>query len=320
MPLVVLEGVDGSGKTVLAKTLIEMNGGGYYIHATYRHKSKMSLYHMAILKRAIPHLSRGELVIIDRWWPSEYVYGTVYRGQTEPVSNLRILHRLALRYGVTYVLCHRESRESAMTNFAMLKQNRTEMYESDERIGQLHDLYQQLWAGYADQYSRWSRFNLDRAIADTNYFTYTTGMIMSYAAWYDRLRTRAEEALPHSSGSISGQYLMVGEKVNPTYHSMADPWVGFRGSSLNITDALRQLGKEEHWFLWTNAIGPCHHSEQLRNYLREASFVRKVVAMGDVARKFCEDAGRCDVAIPHPAYLTRFHGFDSLVSVLNKVL
>ncbi len=321
MPLIVLEGADGCGKSYLAKALMEKANRPHYVHATYKFKNAMTLYHTAIIKRAIPRINDGQTVILDRWWPSEMAYGKVYRNSHEPIENLRMIHRLGLRYGAVYVLCHRYSQDQQVQEFKRLAGIRSEMYEADDRIGKIHEFYQHLWdVSSRGQEARWLKYNLDTALQNVHYFTYSVNTIVKCAEHYGRTQGQNERTIPHSTGNFCGKYIMVGEKTNPTYHRLDFPWVGYRGSSLAVTTALRELEVPESDFFWTNAQGPGNHAEQLKAFIAFAPQSVKVVAMGDVARKFCEAAGRCDVAMNHPAYLTRFHGQKTLTTTLRKVL
>jgi thymidylate kinase len=75
--IIVLDGPDCCGKTTLANELIK-NHGARYVHATYRFGKTMFAYHTAVMRKAL-RLSQDHLVIVDRLWPSEIVYGTVFR-------------------------------------------------------------------------------------------------------------------------------------------------------------------------------------------------------------------------------------------------
>jgi thymidylate kinase len=321
MPLIVLEGADGCGKSYLALELMRQMPKSHYVHATYRFKKAMTLYHTAIIEQNIARLRAGGTVIIDRWWPSEMMYGKVYRNQHEPLENLRMIHRLGLRHGATYVLCHRGSRESQMEEFAKLKAKRVEMYEADARIGFLHDGYQNLWdVSSRGQEARWIKYNVDSAMVRRSYFEFMVKTILECARHYDNMRQQNDIVLKHSTGNFFAKYVMVGERTNPTYHRLDYPWIGFRGSSVSVTQSLKELAVPEHNFFWTNAQGPGNHETELTAFLKSTPRDTKVVAMGEIARKFCENAGRCDIAMNHPAYITRFHSQKSLTTTLGKVL
>jgi len=78
--LFIIEGPDCSGKTTLAKRIAMMRNA-MYIHATGSGKlfAAMLDYHLSIVKNASINLSNGHDVVLDRLWPSEYVYGQIQR-------------------------------------------------------------------------------------------------------------------------------------------------------------------------------------------------------------------------------------------------
>jgi len=102
-PIFILEGPDGGGKTTLAKTM-QAKLGAHYLHATYRFKGHMYAYHWAQLRKAI-RLAQTKPVIMDRWWPSEVVYGNTYRNGPEAGYDYKALHKAAKLYGCSYVFC-----------------------------------------------------------------------------------------------------------------------------------------------------------------------------------------------------------------------
>lgn len=112
-PVIVIDGPDCSGKTTLANSIIEHFGGKEkvaYIHATYRFRTKMDVYHRAIYERAMK-LAQKMPVIIDRWWSSEIVYAKAFRGRTSWPKNARIFDRLARRAGFMYIFALPEDAE-----------------------------------------------------------------------------------------------------------------------------------------------------------------------------------------------------------------
>ena len=88
MPIIILEGIDGGGKSTLAKTIKILSP----IPATIVHngpmKGTVEEEYILPLLRAKP----DELLIADRWHLSECVYGALYRDKSEvgPVTLLAI--------------------------------------------------------------------------------------------------------------------------------------------------------------------------------------------------------------------------------------
>jgi hypothetical protein len=127
-PIIVLDGPDGSGKTTLGKLIAERHRGKY-LHLTYRWKNNMAEYHLAALNYAAKHAVNCP-VVIDRWWPSEVVYASVFRDGSTLTFNGRYLDRLGQKYGVSYVMCIPDNRAAYLENFERLKAEREEMYDT----------------------------------------------------------------------------------------------------------------------------------------------------------------------------------------------
>jgi hypothetical protein len=102
-PVFVLEGADCTGKSTMAEVLVRKTGA-HYIHSTYRWKGRMGAYHWAQLRKAV-RLAETKPVVMDRWWPSEVVYGNVYRNGPEKGYDWRELHHYADLLGFSYTFC-----------------------------------------------------------------------------------------------------------------------------------------------------------------------------------------------------------------------
>lgn len=75
--LILLEGGDGTGKTTLARELVDLTGG-QYLHASAptRHPLVEYTAPLAEYKRG-----SGQTIVCDRWHVGELVYGPRYRGK-----------------------------------------------------------------------------------------------------------------------------------------------------------------------------------------------------------------------------------------------
>lgn len=99
--IILLEGADAAGKTSLA-TYYRVNHGARYIHGgLYADPLK---WHTAAIRRASRLAAQGDLVVIDRNWPSHLIYGAVFNNQKydAPARDLdaALQHARAL-----YILC-----------------------------------------------------------------------------------------------------------------------------------------------------------------------------------------------------------------------
>ena len=132
--VVLVDGPDAAGKTTLAEKLIEMNyGNGIILHATYRFKDKIPVYHGAILRKAI-RLSKKTLVIIDRLHISEYIYAKVFRGGTKWPWQLPVFNQICKSLHIPIIICVPSSLEQGIEWFAKTKQERCEMFDNIEGV------------------------------------------------------------------------------------------------------------------------------------------------------------------------------------------
>lgn len=78
--LFIIEGPDCSGKSTLARHLAAQKDA-VYIHASGAKSlhSVMQDYHKSLLAIAVANLELGRNVVMDRFWPSEVVYGSILR-------------------------------------------------------------------------------------------------------------------------------------------------------------------------------------------------------------------------------------------------
>lgn len=118
----VLEGPDGTGKTTLAREIYDQTKG-HILHCTWKKEWTMKEYFIEILKVA-RQLDKYQDVVIDRWAPSEWVYGSVFRGGGQ-FDVFSFLWEQDLK-GVKFIMCQNDN---AVLNHFKNKQEREEMFE-----------------------------------------------------------------------------------------------------------------------------------------------------------------------------------------------
>ena len=100
---VVLEGADSSGKTTLGHRLRDLFGGNY-THSVPRKVEEMYEYHKVVTDFAVVS-SRKELVVSDRHWVSETIYGPAFRSFAGfGSSEAQFFDNMIRKHGL-YVLC-----------------------------------------------------------------------------------------------------------------------------------------------------------------------------------------------------------------------
>lgn len=107
-PLLVLEGPDCSGKTTLAKAIAHYFGGVYF-HCNYTESlgHAMGDYQENVLDNAVYAINRGQIWAIDRHWPSEVVYSSVFRPNMyeTAVQNGSDFDQIIKQVGGLYIFC-----------------------------------------------------------------------------------------------------------------------------------------------------------------------------------------------------------------------
>lgn len=137
-PIFVLEGPDCGGKTTLAEVLAK-KCGAKRLHATYRFKGRMHLYHLAQFRLALK-TAQTRPVVMDRWWPSEIAYGNTYRSGPEPNFDYEFFIELGRCYCVSYTFCMPTRWEEYWKWYQLRYSKDREMYPLD--MGQVNWLWQ----------------------------------------------------------------------------------------------------------------------------------------------------------------------------------
>ena len=129
----------------------------------------------------------------------------------------------------------------------------------------------------------------------------------------ERIQTRKSLTIkskpPFGMGNFKkGNILIVGEQsAKPPLHPDGqDPFCGMKGSSkwLNLW-LTRYLIREEDLF-WINALNLDGSKADILKITQKLK-PSKIIALGNVASKLCEENNLQHVKVPHPAYWSRFH-------------
>ena len=86
--LIVLEGVDGAGKTTLADLLLEAHDGPSEI----QHKGPLKINPLVEYEWSMRSYNRTDLshlLVADRWHVGELIYGPLYRGKSQLTKGMR---------------------------------------------------------------------------------------------------------------------------------------------------------------------------------------------------------------------------------------
>lgn len=327
-PIIIIEGCDGTGKTTLARKLVEMYRG-YYIH-NRRHRDVWP-YHIASLRQAIK-MSRLGPVIIDRHWPSECVYGPVYRGGVQARYNERALDRVLARFGAIYVLAAPPV-QVAVNIHRRMKGIRGEMFDD---VTEVAKRYYQLWHGsdnlfnahnYLDQlavrgvknYQRWMHYDFtewsgDIGVVKMSRLVRDVSVMHLENTWQPGL----DSNLWNLAGTVKpGNVLLVGDRLEDSESCTPWPFFAPNGSSAYISKTLAELRIDEDRICMVNANG-----DALHHIAAAAEICGKVVAMGRKAEEGLKKLGiKYNHAIRHPQHARRFtHHQRSYVDELEQAV
>jgi hypothetical protein len=304
--IIILEGPDGAGKSVLAETLrIRLTRDGWAVithhHGPYPNLKDPSLYYLSSMRRRAHFKQARYAVILDRSWLSEPIYGEVLRGGLDRVgvASRRMLERVALKCGALVVLCY-PPYEACRTNWQARRAQ--ELVPDAAWLRAIHDLYAPL------------RF-LERTNLMVLRYDYA-GERGQLDAILEALEIERQRLTPAAGIGLwsDSSTLLVGDRVSR--HGWQDlPFVSFKkgGCSAWLATRLEAWGVSERRLYWVNA------HEQSPELLGWPQAPKKIVALGQVAARWLERAGLDYASVPHPQAHKRFH-FNEEYESLRQVL
>lgn len=138
MALVIFEGVDGAGKTTVARRYAEATDSHYVAFKEYPQLG--AGYNRMYLEAMLPAIMGLTDIVFDRSWLSEWPYADVYRnGQRRLTTNAqRVLERVALACGACVVICD-PGPEAIEASYRRRKDS--EMLKSIDQVRQVYNAY-----------------------------------------------------------------------------------------------------------------------------------------------------------------------------------
>lgn len=327
--IICLEGPDASGKSTLAETL-RVNHGAVVIHAGRRWLDKMWLYHNAILNRAIDlAFNQNRLVVLDRHWPSEQVYGSVFRnGGVKPRLG-RLFDRMLRRFEAQYVMCL-PSNPSEYLDHYRHDIDPDHPYDGVS-ISKVYWGYHQIWSGHGNIPSElhplsyayslgcdkrpgvmhrgdWVRYDMfehpDRGVQFCKDLVNELPGIRK-ERWWHQTKVKNLAGFP-----LNVKAVLVGDKLNPSkVTSRREPWPFYdhEASSYYLCEQLDLAGIPEQDICVINAEVPTKkglYVEAMHEVNWFCNAQTPFVALGRAAADSLSfGAMRC---VPHPSYARRF--------------
>jgi len=317
--IICLEGCDAAGKTYLAKCIQTYIPKVRYVHLDYRSNVDMSLYHLAAINRVLK-LAQDNLVILDRWWPTESIYGELFRDTNRDPYVGRLFHRLMLKHAGIYVICLPSDINKLVARFKASRHQYDDVLSVNNRY---HDL---LYGHGCDitNYLTWLT-NKGGVINYNNFMRYDIDIDgKDVTSFIDRLLTRVKRCQMNQDqdmlrytydkflGTIeTARYLFVGDTFNKNKRSKLPCWPFFenKASSLYLMINVQRLNFDEEDIIYTN-INDVDGS--LNEDILRFSHL-KLVALGHNAKFGLTELGLQPVlALKHPSWYKRFHLKDDL--------
>jgi len=281
----VIEGPDGAGKSTLAHWLMKQYGLDYH-HEGAPPKNIVCLVHYGrLLHEAREH---DRHVVYDRFALGERVYGPIYRKVDGlGADGWRVMKRLLHAAGVIQILCLPKY-ETCLNNWRVRRDLGNEMIEKEAVFKETYESWSNNFLGEHDYVYDYEHTNALKKVTEL----VKAGKIM----------------LPSPLiGSPTAKYLLIGDQgSNPDSPTTDLAFFGTTNSSAYLTKVLDLAGFTEDEIAFMNAIR--HHPQP--NIVEIPRGEWKIIALGKVAGRLCEDRGITHTEVPHPAYWSRFHHAD----------
>jgi len=322
--IILLDGPDAVGKTTLAHHIVNKIPDAEYMHLGKPNPGQAWSNHRDALLYAIAKMRQNKLVVIDRLWLSEAIYGAVYRDGSEYPYSARHIDRLMYRFGALRVVCAPPVDYVVQSHKKMI-QEREEMYT--EKMYEVARRYLDVWEGtefvkvdeasYANQ-GYLEQLSINGGVADKigwyKYDVTTDGTDMdNYVDYLKHHLSEIKRLMPvfyEDTDNMTGwcrrlSVMLVGDKSSKVDSHW--PFLANSGSSLYLARMLHKLGADESRVCFVNANGP--NGEKL---LRQSRIgCGRVIAMGRAAEQALEkERVVYDARVRHPQHARRFTSKD----------
>lgn len=286
--VLIVEGCDGAGKTVLCNTLAK-DHGFKVIHTDKPRPNEPDLFNTYLMDLWLA-LHEDQPVVFDRLYLGEVIYGPIMRGKSL-LSDLhvRLLDRVVRAYDVKVILCA-PAFDTVLRNWQIKK---NDYVTEDIKL-------EAIYRAYRDQIKPRDMLLYDYSVVD-DYETDQPGQ--HYHDAFIPNRTLPEGAI----GSPTARVLLVGEQVNPRVQELDLPFMDGGGSSAYLDEALQLAGFKEEELAFCNAGNLKGYRNPLNDWLHRFQVIPRVVALGDIASKACCNEGVTHQKVPHPQFMKRFN-------------
>jgi len=329
--IIILEGPDGAGKTTLARQVMERYEKETGVTPCYMHgrpRRNVWPWYVASLRRAARESLR-RLVVVDRHWVSECIYGTVLRNGPAFGANARALHRHWLHLGAFYVLCAPDA-EFIVGEHVGLMRGREELVKKLDHVRDIATRYVDLVKGsvvrdpqgdYVEQLSNqggvkghanWYHYDREREREMSPRLPKT--LLELARVRFERTR---ENTLPWGqvTGSPTATVALVGDASKSG--GISPPFLSSGPSPSYLNETLHSRVIPEGLISLVNA-NDFVTDEYLFNTLKP--FKRVVALGGKAADRLIVVGRRPDVAVRHPKFARRFQQYGDYSHELEAAI
>jgi len=280
--LIILEGVDGVGKSTLAERLCDVLGeGALTLHSGPLDSDPLKEYEWR-LKDYTP--GSGQHIVCDRWHVGELIYGPLYRG----VSRVTPAMRRHIELFLDKLGAHKVVVVAPYRTIMRRLEDRGEDFLQSNHVGMVWDFYNE----YASQHG-WVTTESD-------------AMVDFLTSPARRAETAAERLRPYRTyvGPPHPKHLLLGETQGrtrhgrPAYEQCFVPYPDTSGHYL--LDAVNFTGVQD--------IGLANAADEDVETLWHILGRPNVIALGAEAEKAARDVPHRTVH--HPSYARRFRSKD----------
>ena len=135
MPVVILEGVDGSGKSTFADKIAALVPHDYEV--IREHKGPLTGPVWDEYVTPLMNIRDDQFLIADRWHVGEMIYGPLYRGKSEVTpAEERLIELLLARMGAVRIIM-----QPGLSTVRKRLGDRGEDFLLAENVKQVHDFY-----------------------------------------------------------------------------------------------------------------------------------------------------------------------------------
>lgn len=322
--LILLDGPDCAGKSTLASSLVAAaaeQGHRAVIHHLGKPEAGTAwkMHADAIIAYLEQMLKENVIVIADRHFLSEEIYGKVYRGGGEYSFAMRYMDMLYNRFHGLKVICCPPT-ATVVDTHAKMKEVRKEEYDSG--MDKVANMYQSLWQAPVhptsipgrDYTAQLAAFGGVQDKSFWYHFDYTQCDVDDMARYLiEELGIEQDlldpnfETMCFTGTANNRSILLIGDKMN-TPNALHIPFFANHGSSWFLAKTLHTLAVPAEQLCMVNINDP--NGVATTRYL--TAFCGRIVVMGrEAERSMRANEIYFDAYVRHPQHARRFNHNDN---------